>query len=378
MVTCYVVYFNQIVDLKVFLAKGRGFYLACNLDYFAGILTALGQQWQSEDLVFYITRDLEQLPSYGPEVVAIVVGDEWCRWPRYSQRVRAVFKCHGTRPTLGFRWDDRPSYLNLLSAAQFLTIQRRRLPSTWARRGQQLQAQLTGNAWRPTVFPIPLGYYNQQNLPIKPFWQRSQDLYYSGSVVNDPCARWSPKAILGTPKSRSRQLMATALQQFQQHHPKYAISQDDQIPSFNHNPHDASVPHNQPQTGLSYSERMMDMRICLVPRGSSIETFRFFEGLRYGCVLVTEQLPDYWFYRGAPIRQVSHWGQLESVLLDLLRHPQQLELLHYKSLAWWNLVCSEAAIAGHMARQLGLEPTSALPFVPAVESFPRASLTALA
>lgn len=360
MVTCYVVYFNQIVDLKVFLAKGRGFYLACNLDYFAGILTALGQQWQSEDLVFYITRDLEQLPSYGPEVVAIVVGDEWCRWPRYSQQVRAVFKCHGTRLNLGFTLGSRPSYLNLLTGLQFLNTQRRRLPSVLGQLGQKTQGALASAPWQDTVFPIPLGYYNQRPLPIKPFWQRTYDLYYSGSLVNDPLPRWSPKALFGTPKSRSRQLMAQALGQFAQRYPHYRISQDDLIPSFNHTPSVAATrPEDHP-----YSRNMMDMRICLVPRGSSLETFRFFEGLRYGCVLVTEQLPDYWFYRGAPIRRIDRWSQLEGVLLDLLSHPEALETLHYQSLAWWNLVCSETAIAGYMAQQLDLTPRRASAFLP--------------
>ncbi len=58
----------------------------------------------------------------------------------------------------------------------------------------------------------------------------------------------------------------------------------------------------------SYSQRMMDSKICLAPRGTASDTWRFFEGLRAGCLVVCEHLTDEWFYVGAPVLFVLPTG----------------------------------------------------------------------
>jgi hypothetical protein len=42
-----------------------------------------------------------------------------------------------------------------------------------------------------------------------------------------------------------------------------------------------------------YSEIMADTKICLAPRGSSVESCRFFEGMRQGCVVICNRLPPH-------------------------------------------------------------------------------------
>ena len=49
----------------------------------------------------HLTWDSRRLPAYGERVVAVVLGDEVGRIPRYADRVRAVFKSYGIRPVLG-------------------------------------------------------------------------------------------------------------------------------------------------------------------------------------------------------------------------------------------------------------------------------------
>ncbi len=63
-----------------------------------------------------------------------------------------------------------------------------------------------------------------------------------------------------------------------------------------------------------YSQALMDSRICLAPRGNSAETFRVLEGLRYGCVVVGERLPPFWFYENSPVIQLRTWSELESAV----------------------------------------------------------------
>ncbi len=92
----------------------------CN--YFGEVLLEMEKRLNGKGLVFYLTNDLQQLPSYGTNVVVLVIGDEWCRILLYSHKVRAIFKCYGTLPILGCNPFLNLSYLNLLALVQYLRI----------------------------------------------------------------------------------------------------------------------------------------------------------------------------------------------------------------------------------------------------------------
>jgi hypothetical protein len=102
----------------------------------------------------------------------------------------------------------------------------------------------------------------------------------------------------------------------------------------------------------SYSEKLMNAKICLVPRGTSYETFRFFEALRYGCIVVTEALPSRWFYEGSPAIQITDWNELETILEKLLKDQNLMQEKHEESLNWWKNRCSEAVVGEYMAEKL--------------------------
>ena len=109
----------------------------------------------------------------------------------------------------------------------------------------------------------------------------------------------------------------------------------------------------------AYSRRMMDSTICPIPRGTSPETYRYFEALRYGCIPITEPLPDHWFYRDAPGIVVQDWSELGDVVDELLADPDLLKRTHRKALAWWEEVCSEEAVGTFIAERINaLLPTS--------------------
>ena len=94
---------------------------------------------------------------------------------------------------------------------------------------------------------------------------------------------------------------------------------------------------------------MTNAKFCLIPRGTSVETYRYFEALRYGCVLITERLPSRWFYDDAPALIVDDWSELSRLLPDLLARPDELVLLQNDALAWWHDRCSETALGHYMA-----------------------------
>lgn len=317
--------------------------------YFGEVFQAFERHLDAEGLTIYLTWDLDTLPSYGSDVVAVVMGDEWARVPHYSHKVLATFKCYGTNLSLGANPLLHPSRLNLLAAAKSLRDQLYRLPGLWAR----LSAGLRAGSFEalPPIFPIPLGYANQHDLPIKPFSERTNDIQFAGSISHND-EEHGVKRWIESPKVVSRRQMLDHLTAYQQTHPDVTM---DLFVTDGFGPHAAEwgADHFQKMRDAeTYSTTLMDTRICLVPRGTSLETFRFFEGLRAGCVLIAERLPSRWFYDDAPVLTLDDWSELSDVLDTLLQNPNALRERHRASLHWWESVCSEEAVGRYMAHTL--------------------------
>ena len=96
----------------------------------------------------------------------------------------------------------------------------------------------------------------------------------------------------------------------------------------------------------------MDARLALVPRGATTETHRFFQALKFGCIVVTDSVLPSWFYEQAPIVRLRHWDELEKNVTPLLADPARLESLHRAALKWWETTCSEEVVGRLMARTI--------------------------
>lgn len=310
--------------------------------YFGKVFEIVERNLDVGGLTFYFTRDLEQLPSYGQNVVVIVLGDEWSRVPKYFYKVRAIFKTLTTQPMLGCNPLLQPSYLNSLTLLQFLRIWAIRLPGLLNYTLYKLKSSRSGIAKIPPTYDVPLGYNEQLEIPIKDLKDRLYDISFNGSVEHTTYPIWSLKRWISTPKTVSRRNMTSSLIKFKEKYPNFKI---DLIltPGFH---------TTERLSKREYSEKMMNTRICLVPRGTSFETFRFFEGLRYGCVLVTESLPKRWFYEGIPAIQLKDWNELQEKLKHLLENKSLMEKMHEDSLKFWQEKCSEVAIGKYIAQKL--------------------------
>jgi hypothetical protein len=101
--------------------------------------------------------------------------------------------------------------------------------------------------------------------------------------------------------------------------------------------------------GLSreaYAEKLQNARIAFCPGGfHSTETFRHYEAVRAGCVVISERLPDNELYRDAPILQVDSWHEGIELARELLSNPNRLADLQRQTLAWWNDRWAPEAIA---------------------------------
>lgn len=288
-------------------------------------------------LTVYLTWDLHELPSYGDDVVAVVIGDEWALTPRYAHRIRATFKLHGSRPWLEhdpLRERDRLSALSLLRYAR---SRARRLPTDLADARDAARGRPTAS--RAPIGDLPAGYSNLLDLPITPIGERTTDAFFGGSVENQAYGWRSPQRWLGTPKQVARQEMLAALEAHRARRPEHAIAlrvTGDYWTSMGDDP-------------AVYSRALMDAKVCLAPRGTTVETYRVFEGLRYGCVVVVDPLPGRWYWRGAPVIQLRRWRDLGGVLDEVLGDRAGLEQRHRASLAFWEQRCSEEPVGRYIA-----------------------------
>lgn len=305
--------------------------------YFSRVFQVLEESLTGlTDLTIYLTWSTDTLPSYGENVVVVILGDEKCRVPKYFRKVRAIFKCYGISST----WESL-SWTSLRLESVLSGLQN--IENTIPNLPQKIKYEFYKNSYKPitrkVIHPIPLGYFNQEDLPLKPLKSRTYDVFFAGSVSHENYGTFSPKRILRTPKESSRARMLYFLEVSQSQLQNLTIKVH-QTSSFNASRHASSE---------SYSEGLMNAKVCLVPRGASLETFRFFEGLRYGCVLITEKLPSHWFYQGAPTLEIRDWSLLPQVLSDLFEHPERLLDMHLSSLEWWSQKCSEEATGRFVA-----------------------------
>jgi hypothetical protein len=307
-------------------------------NYWVRIFKELEKSSSLGGLTFYLVSNhalVDELPSYGDNVVVVIRTDEECWIPLYLNKVRYVFKTYGFEPWCG-------ASLRKQSPASVLKCAR-----DWARWSWRYLSYLRQSGFSPKrgnrKMVVPLGYARQTDLPGKPFGSRRYLVGFLGSIENREYSRVSPKRLSASPKSVARSRMANSLQ-------KMAAAAPDAVfygttASFTES--------TMTGAGDRYTEIMADTKIALTPRGSSVETYRFFEAMRQGCVVICDRLPPHWFYLGCPAVQIDDWGNPEAEVRALAADPQRLADLHRRSLAWWDEKLSERAVAQVIARCLG-------------------------
>ena len=313
--------------------------------YFGRALAQMDGRLGAGGLTVYMTQDLEALPSYGMDVVALVIGDEFTRVPGYCDRVRAVFKNHPIRPALTSSVVREPSWLNLWWLVAYLRAWAYHFPG--ARRYRRERRR----GWVAPIFRVPVGTANQIELPIKPLPERATDLFFAGSVLHRPGAV-SPTRERYAPKTIAREAMIREAKRIADRRPDLSVDVvlTEQFV--------ASIVAD----AVDYSTRLMDARIALVPRGTSPDTYRFWQALRCGCITIVDTVPRHpWFYDDAPVVRLGRWEDLEQVVDGLLSDDRRMAELHERSLAWWTERGSEVAVGSYMAHKLDALEAAAPP-----------------
>lgn len=101
-----------------------------------------------------------------------------------------------------------------------------------------------------------------------------------------------------------------------------------------------------------YSDIMSDTKIALVPWGSaSLDTFRFYEAMQSGCVVVCIYQNNYEFMENSPHVCVPNWSHASKYIDKLLNYPG-LDELSVKHRKFWEESLSPEASARFIVKKI--------------------------
>jgi hypothetical protein len=181
------------------------------------------------------------------------------------------------------------------------------IPQSWKDNAIVFKPYITQEQEGGNVHSFPLGY-NQKHVPLEnlPILNRPTDVFFSGHMA-----------------SKNRQdYMKSVIDFFEQLKPKDRPNLDINITSG----------FNQGMSGEEYSKRMHRSKIVICPPGNvSVETFRHYEAMRSGSVIVTATLPQTKIYDDSYICQVEDWhNDCGEAIMNLLADLDMLQLVQDK------------------------------------------------
>jgi hypothetical protein len=306
-------------------------------EYFRNLVDQIEIEGTLRGYDFVITiRDLHIIPINGPLTIVIIIGEERFLVPKYASDVLAVFRCMG--PHYREAFPLRKDYVGLLIGLREL---RRHLLTLSANLKSILSRLILGRRSAP-FYVIPLGYASKVEQTPPAIGSRPYDVSFIGSKNPYLENSRSFRDLVGTPKSVSRQRMLESLSRYSQSHPERNV----------HVRLTGDFGESMKAGPDHFAEILNKSKICLAPRGGSVETTRLYQGIICGCVVISEPLPPYSFYEDAPIVCIKHWNKLGTVLDDLLNCPERLEQLSARGREWWETRCSETVVARFIAERV--------------------------
>jgi hypothetical protein len=268
----------------------------------------------------------------------MLLQEERCKVPVYGRYIRATIRNLMSKPFLGWR-----PHLQLSSVEAVLTFEYIRdwythLKSVWARSHPPAEYHAPIRK-EPLTLRIPLGYHSQVEVPYIPIKDRELDLFFAGEVRH-AVPKTSYKYYTSTSKFEVRGQLFRELDKIKN---DWNIDWDAI----------ASVDKNRNAKAFNtYSEKMMNTRICLAPRGTLPDTFRHFEGMRAGCMIVSNPVPVEPYLYGAPMLLINHWSEIRGILNKYGRNYDFIEEMGNKANTWWKTRLTPEIIGRYIAEEL--------------------------
>jgi hypothetical protein len=290
-------------------------------------------------LTFYLSaRTPASLPRCGKDVVLILLADELYSHRAYLSRLLAIFRCLPARPIYLDGFPSSAKHLSYLAHYGYKYLQYVKGLLLLLRNGERLQLRESSRR----TMSVPLGCFSHFEPGVLPMRDRDIDYAFLGSVTYNACEKKWFHALMESPKEVARRMMCESIRE---------VSARGQWRGFLHTTGDMKESISNQS---NYAEILARCKISLVPRGTCYETYRFFESLKAGCVVICEPLPDLWFYEGHPGITIKDWRDLPHLLDSLLGDSELLERKSREAIKFYNERCAEEAVAERIVAFLNL------------------------
>ena len=181
------------------------------------------------------------------------------------------------------------------------------LPQDWKDNAVVFKTYLTPEQEQGNVHSFPLGY-NKKHVPreILPVINRPFDVFFSGHMA-----------------SKLRHSYLSCVIDF------FNNLKTKDRPNLDIN---ITRGFNVGMSGEDYSKGMHRAKIAVCPAGNaSMETFRHYEAMRSGTIIVSPKLPETKIYKDSYICQVDDWHKdAGNTIMDLLKDLDMLQLIQDK------------------------------------------------
>ncbi len=190
------------------------------------------------------------------------------------------------------------------------------------------------------IYYFPLGYGNGQLKQIKPINQRSNNVFFIGQLGRSRIDLY--KELLGFKFVPDIILLALKKNLPRDFSNAYKSSFIKFTTGF-----------GKGLTTDEYNNILYDSKIVICPYGAvTPETFRHYEAMRAGCIVITLKMPPVFPFEYAPIIQLENWGQLKTTISNLIDNPYKMQKMHEDVLSWWNDKCSEESVARYLYEKI--------------------------
>jgi hypothetical protein len=290
-------------------------------------------------LTFYLSaRAPGRLPRYGKDVVLLLIAEELYAHRAYYSRLLAIFRCLPVRPAYLDGFPISAQHFSYLAHYSYKYLQYVKSLLRLVRNGEPLGLRRSSAR---TMY-IPLGCFTHFEPSVAPMSNRDIDYAFLGSVTYNSSEKKWFHTLMESPKEAVRRMMCESMRQ---------VSATGRWRGFLHTTGDMKESMSNQAT---YAEILGRCKISLVPRGTCYDTYRFFESLKAGCVVICEPLPDRWFYEGHPGIIIKNWRDLPRLLDRLLEDSELLERKSREAINFYNERCAEEVVAKHMVEFLNL------------------------